>query len=441
MSFGHIAIIGGGYSGTMQAINLLRHSKARVTLIERGPRVARGAAYSTPYADHLLNVRAGRMSAFADAPAHFSDWLSKRGGGDADSFAQRRIYGDYLQEILTEAASRAGERLTLIKGDASSVTRADGCEQVDLSDGRRVLADAVIFSVGNLPPETPRAFHGDLGDLYVADPWSGDIAASLRSDDEVLLVGTGLTAIDAALMLDSAGFKGRITAISRRGLVPRAHAASHEVPELDVPPATECASLTRMVRGNARAIGWHAAIDQLRPHTQPLWASASAEQRGRFLRHLRPYWDVHRHRIAPEIADRLDSMRSDGRLRFMAGKILWASKEADYATVVWRPRGEVGESRIAVARIVNCTGPRGNIARSGELLLEQLFKAGRIRPDPCRIGIDIDSRCRVIGLGGRPSETLYAIGPMTRGALWEIVAVPDLRIQTDRLARQMQDAP
>ena len=430
MSIGHAAIVGGGFSGTLAAIHLLRRG-ARVTLIERTPRLARGVAYSTRHPEHLLNVRAGSMSAFPDQPDHFAVWLAAREEGDGTTFAQRRTYGRYLEELLAAAAAET-DRLTIVQDEAVDLARGDDCEVVRLASGAEVRADAAILSVGNLPPEIPRGIDvAQLGDAYVADPWASDIAAGLRPDDTVFLIGTGLTAIDAALMLDAAGFQGRTVAVSRRGMVPRAHAEMHSPPPrlADVPEPT-CSALTRSVRANAAEIGWRAAIDQLRPVTQRLWATAPVMERKRFLRHLRPYWDVHRHRIAPEIAARIEKMEREGRLEFHSGKIAQASKDE----VVWRPRGCEREERLAVRRIVNCTGPQGNIARAGEPLLDALVAQSRIRPDPCCIGIDVDERARTLAADGRASDTLLAIGPMTRGAFWEIVAVPDIRVQAAALA-------
>jgi uncharacterized NAD(P)/FAD-binding protein YdhS len=436
---GHIAIIGGGYSGALQAINLLRFSTARVTLIEKAQRAARGAAYSTRHADHLLNVRADGMSAFADDPGHFAKWLARDGGGEASSFAQRRVYGRYLEELLGAAAAQAGERLRLVRGQAVAVTRSGNREVVALADGGTIEADRVILSVGNLPPETPRGISPDLGpDVYVADPWAGDITAGLGADDRVLLIGTGLTAVDAALMLDAAGFEGAIVALSRRGLVPRAHDESAgEAAPLAERPEGELGALLRWVRQAAGRTGWRDAVDSLRAHTQPIWASAPLRQREQFLRHLRPYWDVHRHRIAPSIAERIRGMEAAGRLQFRAGRIVSAHSGDKGAKVVWRPRGGDTNESLSARRVVNCTGPQGDVARAGDPLLAQLLKEGRIRADPCRIGIDIDAGCRTLDAGGASSQTLYAVGPMTRGALWEIVAVPDLRVQTHALARQL----
>jgi uncharacterized NAD(P)/FAD-binding protein YdhS len=432
----HVAIVGGGFSGVLQAINLLRHRDARVTLIERG-RLASGAAYSTRNAEHLLNVRASGMSAFPEQPRHFADWLAANGGGDADAFAERRLYGRYLKQLLSEAE---GERLATMQGDAVDIVHEGGCETVRLADGRSVAADVAILSIGNLAPDVPReiAAAGLPDGVYVADPWAGDIAAGLGEGDHVLLIGTGLTAIDAVLMLDAAGFKGRTLALSRRGLVPRAHAApAPPVPAPETMPEPRCTSLLRSVRADAERFGWRGAVDRLRSVTQPLWAAASAEERRRFLRHLRPWWDVHRHRIAPGIAAALERMQAEGRLELGAGKLVLVHASGNGALVRWRPRSSGGEQEIEVRRIVNCTGPQGNVARAGEPLLANLVAAGRIRPDVCRIGIDVDERLRTVGADGLPSDSLYAIGPMTRGALWEIVAVPDLRVQVDKLARRL----
>ncbi len=439
MTLRHIAIVGGGYAGTIQAISLLRHSTARITLIERTDRLPRGAAYSTRHSEHLLNVRASKMSAFADSPAHFEDWLSKLGAGDGASFAQRRLYGAYLKELFEEAAGEAGERLQIVAGEAVAVTSDGEGETVRLASGETVHADTVILSIGNLPPNVPPTIPAGLAPgVFVADPWTGDLTAGLSDVDQALLIGTGLTAIDAALTLDAAGFRGHIMAISRRGMVPRPHDRRLlETPELAEAPSGGLAEMTRAVRKSAERIGWQPAVDQLRPHTQALWASAPPERRMRFLRHLRPYWDVHRHRIAPEIGDRIDAMQRDGRLSLEAGKLVSVEPSGAAAKVIWRRRGAAATEELCVARIVNCTGPRGNVTRSGEPLLDQLVSVGRIRPDPCRIGIDIDSDCRAIASDGTAAASLYAIGPMTRGALWEVVAVPDIRVQTDSLARQL----
>jgi uncharacterized NAD(P)/FAD-binding protein YdhS len=341
-----------------------------------------------------------------------------------------------VRSLLENAVGSAGERLAILRAEVRDVKPTVTVETVELTGGERIEADAVVLALGNLPPQTPRliASAGLAVGIYSADPWSADLASGLNSDDTVLLVGTGLTAIDAALLLDSAGFEGRILALSRRGLLPRAHADCPLSPvELDGIPPSRCTDLLRMLRTAAEQVGWRAAVDSLRPVTQRVWAQASLAERQRFLRHLRPWWDVHRHRIAPSIAARLAGMIAQGRLEVASGKIVTVEAAGNAARLGWRARGGESVSLIEVRRIVNCTGPQSDISRAGEPLLDALLASGRIRPDPCRIGVDVDRQCRTLS-GGGASETLRAIGPISKGAFWEMVAVPDIRHQVQDLA-------
>jgi uncharacterized NAD(P)/FAD-binding protein YdhS len=435
-----VAIIGAGFSGSLLAINLLRHDGPRATLIERRPdRLARGVAYGTARQEHLLNVRASNMSAFPDQPNHFTSWLAAR-GLDASGFAERRTYGLYLKDLLDQAIMSAPHRLRIVEGEAIGLDMGVAQSRVQLADGTAVAADTVVLAQGNLPPH-PLPHFGDLGDkVYVADPWSGDIAGGLSAHDSVLLIGTGLTAIDVAMTLDFAGFRGRIMALSRRGLVPRRHELAGPPPAREDRPRQSGARLVAHVRRRAAIVGWRAAIDELRPYTQDIWRAASVDQQARFLRHLRPWWDVHRHRIAPPVAERVDAMTGEGRLSFSAGQIV-ATHPHDVGTqVVWRPRGTTEGRNMLVSRIINCTGPQGDVQRSTDALLRQLVDTGLIRPDRLHLGIDVDARGRALRRDGGADDRLLAIGPMTRGAHWEIVAVPDLRQQAWTLARRLSVA-
>lgn len=444
MSDDHVAIVGGGFSGTLLAINLMRHEGPRATLIERREaQIARGVAYGTAHAEHLLNVRAGNMSAIPDDPSHFVRWLERHGLGDARTFVPRRIYGAYLGAMLEEARATHGARLTLIEGEAVALDRtADAC-RLTLADGRTLEATTTVLALGNLPPHTPPGLDPAVlpADIYAADPWAGDVAAGLGDDDTVVLVGSGLTAIDVALTLDTAGFRGRMLAISRRGLSPRRHADTPAPAGLREKPAGSLSALVAHTRERADAIGWRGAVDELRPVTQMMWGAAEQATRARFLRHLRPYWDVHRHRLATGVADRIEGLVAAGRLSFAAGKIVDArATEGTGATLRWRPRGGDAIAVTQAARIVNCTGPQGDLLRSAEPLIRYLLDTGMIRPDGLRIGLDVDQQSRVIGADGTSDDSLYCIGPMTRGDLWEVVAVPDIRQQNWTLARRLSHA-
>lgn len=171
-----------------------------------------------------------------------------------------------------------------------------------------------------------------------------------------------------------------------------------------------------------------------------MWRAADAEKRSRFLRHLRPFWDVHRHRIAPQVEARLARMRADGRWVVRAGKVVKVTVDEAGLAVQLRARGGQEIETLQVARVVNCTGPLGDLRRTGDRLLQRLAERGDIRPDPLSIGIDVDRQCRAIASDGSAQQRLFVVGPMTRGAHWEIVAVPDIRRQVWTLARDITGA-
>jgi uncharacterized NAD(P)/FAD-binding protein YdhS len=423
----HVAIIGGGFSGTLQAINLLRHDGPRATLIERQAVPGRGIAYSTAHPDHLLNVRAGNMSALPQDPEHFIRWLARR-RPDRSGFVPRLVYGDYLAELLAEACAAAPDRLTILHDEACDVALSDSGATVSLASGRALSADMVILAPGNLPPHIPRPLDPSAlpAGSFAAEPWNADVAEGLGPD--------------IALLLDSRGFRGRIVALSRRGLAPRAHADAATPSSLDVRPPAHAVALLRHVRERSNAVGWRAAVDELRPYTESLWQAASMAERERFLRHLRAWWDVHRHRIAPQVAMRIDALRTEGRLEIVAGKLQTTEAHGDGARVRYRPRGQDERRTLEVRRIVNATGPQGNVERSEQPLIRRLLARGMIRPDPLRIGIDVTTQSEVIDAHGQVQDRLLALGPMTRGTFWEIVAVPDIRRQTWSVARKLANA-
>lgn len=441
---GHVLIVGGGFSGTLLAINLLRHDGPRVTLVERRrDQLARGVAYSAADESHLLNVRAANMSAFPDDRDHFVRWLGDHGLGGPSSFVPRTVYGRYLRQTLEDALGTASGRLTLIEGDVCALRPLGEGVEARLAGGRSLRVDRAVLALGNLPPHAPPGIDVDALplDCYCDDPWAADIADGLNDGDDVLLLGTGLTAVDAALLLQRRGFGGRITAMSRRGLRPRTHMDGQPpVRPADEKPAHTLSALVRSMRAQAAAEGWRNAVDSLRPVTQMLWAGADDATRARFLRHLRPFWDVHRHRLAPSVGAQIDAMVAQGQLDFIGGKLSSAAAGPAGVTVEYRARGGSSVERRQFRRVVNCTGPQGDLLRTREPLLVQLLRDGVIRPDSLRLGVDVDATTRTIAADGESQRCIHAIGPMTRGTSWEIVAVPDIRVQSWNLARILANA-
>lgn len=412
---GHVAVVGAGFSGTMLAVHLLRQG-LKVTLIDRSGRYGEGLAYSTCEAVHLLNVPAANMSAFPDDPRHFARWLEDRGEGNGATFAPRRTYRTYVAEIFQAEGSAAN----CVHGAAVAIVNG----KLRLASGSSIECDAVVIAAGNLEPAPVRRVAEAVP--LVDDPWSTEGRAALskfaRQDGDILLVGTGLTMVDTVLSLESQGFGGRVVAISRRGLLPRAHIMSASI-DIELPASLRLADLVRWTRSHTGTADWTAVIDALRPITAQIWKSWSGRERSRFLRHLRPWWDVHRHRIAPQIWTQLDALRNSGRLTIRAGRIVGG----DGSSVRIRLRGETRAETMRAAGIVNCTGPRGDIRAAADPLFDSLLANAMARTDDFGLGLEVDDRCRV-------SDRLYAVGPMTRGTFWEVVAVPDIREQVQRLA-------
>jgi len=310
---------------------------------------------------------------------------------------------------------------------------------VALDNGSELDCSALVLAQGNQPPDPLRAAEGISPELFINDPWSDDGRAAVStvaaSGGDVLIVGTGLTMVDVVLSLESAGHRGRILALSRRGLVPRAHAPHQPVAvEREEVPHGSVRGLWRWLRRRGVEAGWRGAVDSLRPHSHVLWRSLDADQQKRFLRHARPWWDVHRHRIAPEVAAVLKRMIGDGQLEIAAGRIN-SMREGNrdlVAGIQRRGTDEVSERHFALG--LNCTGPLGAIGRTEDGVLKSLFERKMARPDALGIGLDVDERSRVAG-----ADRLWAVGPLTKGAMWEIVAVPDIRGQVADVAKDIAE--
>ena len=260
-----VAIVGAGFSGTLLAINLLEQPDVEVLLIERDRhRMGAGVAYSSTETSHLLNVRAGNMSAFADRPDHFCDWLAAHGLGCEAAFVTRATYGRYLRETLRVAMERYGRRLKLVDDEVLDIEEKDGQVTLGLVNGGLIEADRAVLAIGNLPPHDPPAIAGAHlpAHRYIADPWASDFAEGLADDAAVLVVGTGLTAVDVILRLAASGFAGPITALSRRGLRPHRHVDGLPRPKpVLARPAPDLSELVRWARGEAKDRDWRLVVD------------------------------------------------------------------------------------------------------------------------------------------------------------------------------------
>jgi uncharacterized NAD(P)/FAD-binding protein YdhS len=430
-----VIIVGGGFSGTMLAAELARKGIAS-TLVEGGGRAGEGTAFSTDEKAHLLNVPAGRMGAWADEPGHFASEV-EREGYEPHEFVPRKRYGEYLRKILDEA--RASGRVKVVQQDAVAAEREGDGWIVSLADGSRVQGHALALAQGNQAPQSLPYARGIDEKFFVNDPWSDDgraaIVRAAASGGDVLLVGTGLTMVDMVLTLDEVRLRGRMTAVSRRGQVPRAHADHGTAPvTLEELPKGSLKRMWRWLLDRGAAVGWRAAVDSLRPHSQALWQSWSASEQRRFLRHARPWWDVHRHRIAPEVGGRIKRLVQIGRLEIVAGRVtdMWVKDNKLDVSIKRRGKRQADDHKFVLA--INCTGPLGAISLSKDPLLASLFEAGLAKPDALDLGLEVDEQSRVAG-----GERIWALGPLTKGKWWEITAVPDIRGQVAAVAQDIAE--
>jgi uncharacterized NAD(P)/FAD-binding protein YdhS len=454
-----VAIVGGGFSGTMTAAHLLRQAHRdgvalHVELFDDHPALGQGVAYRTPDDRHLLNVPAAKMSAWPDQPDDFLQFargeMPDAGPGD---FLPRSLFGRYVRHTFDRAvAACTGGRVTLAvrRQNVRAIRgRADG--RLDVSAGERSAAvDAVVLAIGHRPPDDPvgERWHGPRT-RWIGDPWSSLALSTVEPHEPVLLLGTGLTAVDVVLSLGGARRTAPVTALSRHGLLPAGHARGAVAPadlaaaleSFRAAPKLTTAALLRAVRAaadRAADLGhdWRGVIDALRPHTAGLWRRLDAGERLRFMKHVRPFWEIHRHRVAPPVAAELEAARAAGRLTTLAGRIERVVADDDGATVHWRPRGgrDSGEARVCrVAWVVNCTGPGAHARSRTHPLVAQMCDQRLLTPDELGLGVltaeDGDDAGLAISAGGRVDPRLAVVGTLRKAALWESTAVPELRQQ------------
>jgi uncharacterized NAD(P)/FAD-binding protein YdhS len=426
-----IAIIGGGFSGAMLAARLAECGVASV-LIDRTGSFGPGLAYSTPFEGHLLNVRANRMSAVEGRPDNFVDWLRASAGwrADPDGFAPRRYFGEYLQHRLNAVRLAHPGRIELVTGEATAV-EPDG---VRLAGGRRIAARAVVLATGNPAPKIARSGARRI----IPDPWAAGALDKIGPQDEVIILGSGLTMVDMVLWLDANGRTGRIRVLSRRGLTPRAHGEHHDTPApptdrlLKAPPSAQLAEARRLAGETG---SWRSVMEGLRPRTAQLWIEADPKTRARWLRHLRPWWDVHRHRIPPEIDAAMDRLKAAGRLDVLAGRVDHIDAEADSVTVHWRPRDGSQQPPLTAGWLIDCTGPGHAAAQTP--VTAALLAEGRVRLESLGLGLDVATDGRAIRADGTPDDRLFVLGPPAFASFWETTAVPDIRKRIEDVVRTL----
>jgi len=442
-----IVIIGSGFSGTLTAIQLMRHQTdlmLDITLIERAG-FGRGIAYSTPFAHHLLNVPAGKMSCLPDEPEHFLNWLhDKNPDSQETDFISRQRFGDYLNHCLDQAeqARPATTHFQKIDQEAIAIHPSGESYVIALEDGSSLSADRVVLALGNSSnaiPNFPQSpfYHSER---FIANPWLTEELLRIPPEADLFIIGTGLTMIDKVLQLKAQNHRGKIIALSRKGLLPQAHDLTclpilQPLGKHPTPSVRELFRQFRIVLAQGEN-NWRSLVDGLRPQTQQLWQSLPKAEKERFLRHVRPYWESHRHRMAPEIATQIERFIETKQLEILAGRILAYQESDDRVEVIIQPRKQAEPIRLQVDYVLNCSGSGANFLQRTDALVVNLIQNGLIVPDCLGMGLNcLPNGC----LLNRESATsnLYTLGPPMKGLLWESTAVPEIRQQAKTLAETL----
>ncbi len=451
-----VAIVGGGAAGALAAIHLLREHRERgaleIDLIDRTGSFGAGVAYGTQDPLHVLNVPAVRMGAISGHPEHFHEWLTERDEAvDDEAFLPRGLYATYIRDLLATAEREASDaRLRRHCGEVTTIAEHFGNAtaplELTLADGERLEADRVILALGPLGGGDPITVPPELKDsgVYVADPWATGAIEEAREARSVLIVGTGLSMVDIALTLGEADDGPRVRAISRHGLVPRRHRRSltnvrrFHIPTEDgtIEPIV-AAIFGQICRVSKQGDDWRDVIDSMRPVTPSIWQALRTDEKQRFLDEFQRLWDVHRFRMAPEVADRFDALTAAGRLETGAASIVSVEPHGAGARVFLRTPGAHELDAVEVDRVINCSGAGCDLRRQAPPLLAGMLAAGLARPDELGLGLDIAEDGSLLDREGEPSERLFAIGSLRKGVEWEAIGITEIRDHSAAVARQI----
>jgi uncharacterized NAD(P)/FAD-binding protein YdhS len=441
-----IAIIGGGFTGAAVAYNLATRPgfafSADIVVFEPREQIGRGLAYDTAEPAHRINVPAARMSLRPDVPDDFARWLEDRGATaddpdahrpNGDVFPRRGVFGAYVTNSVRPYLESGAIRH--IRSSVRHVRHLpDGWEITDAT-GERLVATVLVIATTHPPPAPPRALAAALKDhpRFIPDPTQPPSLDAIRPEDDVLIVGNGLTAADVVATLERKGHRGRLLCVSRRGLRSRGHAVSAQEPFGDFldPPVISARDLLSRVRSTIRSaqaegLTWHAVIDRVRGQAGTFWRDLPIAERRRIIRHLRVVWDVHRFRIAPQVEQALDDAIADGRLDIRAASIIGTRIEGERIAVTLKPKGGGPQVERVFDAVAVTTGPAHGGILESQPWLGDLGTAGHLHLDPTGLGIDCDGRSRALGADERPDDTLLIAGPLARGYFGELMGLPQV---------------
>jgi uncharacterized NAD(P)/FAD-binding protein YdhS len=433
-----VLVLGDGASAVALVYALAKRLRHRLSVgvIGRGAALGEGIAYASRNRLHVLNAPAEAMSIDPDDPACFVRWLNAKGENLTDwedQFVPRHLYGEHLADLVGRAReiSRGFLHLETFRSEALGLIATPQGWILSHAGGSLAARNVVLATGNDMPTPIAGTFGPEVASLIIDNP-RGKLDIDANAD--VLLLGSGLTAIDALLTLTERGHRGRITLLSRHELLPAAHVKAQAFPPLEPPYPETARRLIRALRSHVGAKpdapSWQGFMNAMRPKWQEVWHSLPADERRRFIRHGAAIWNVHRYRMAPRIATRLQDLSG---VAVMQGKLrrIFLAGDAKLAVGV-TSRGK--QTRLLVNYLVNCSGPNSDPAKTHDPLIENLVASRLVRTSPAGAGLDVDENDRVVNQNGSTHRTLFAMGALTKGRWWEITAIPEISRKADRIA-------
>jgi uncharacterized NAD(P)/FAD-binding protein YdhS len=437
-----VCVVGGGFTGAAASIACLARIDRpfRLVVVEPSASLGRGVAYGAHHPLHLLNVRTRDLSVRAGQPGDFLNWAFRQldqgenhaglHDGLAHTFLPRQLFGEYVRERFFEAVEGRGDvELKIVNAVATSCAKEGNRFTLRFDRAEKLQADVVLLATAyGLPSSTPT---GALAPFDALPP------ERINRAGNMVIIGSGLTMVDVLLGARRDGFQGKVTVISKHGQLPRPHASKGVVPrESGLSRSKRLSSLTTAVAiacaaAEAHRTPWQAVINSVRSSLQDIWQGLPVEEQARFLRHVRPLWDAHRHRLPLEVHGRLQAEFNEGRAVLLRGQVTKAERDGEGFRLVLRRRGSKETETVAADLAFDCTGYRPDLASP---LIQSLVAQGAVREDAHRLGLAVEPNGRVLSKNGPPTRGLFALGPLCQGSLWEITAVPEIVRQCDEAA-------
>ncbi|MFM2207799.1 MAG: hypothetical protein RL213_1774 [Bacteroidota bacterium] len=450
-----IGIIGGGFCGAMAAIHLLRSGREGLSVILFDPssETGRGIAYAPYSTGHLLNVRAGNMSAFPEAPDDFVKWLAQHGTGSelqtaelAKSYQPRSLFGDYISGLFSSEKAKHGDAIRIVRKRITGFRKDENQHVLRTHDGDEVRVDRTLLATGNFlpgkPKGVPESFVGSP--LYFNDPWSEASVTGYSGVLPVLLMGTGLTMVDVVIGLREKGYKGPVVALSPKGfrILPHRDYEPQQGILESLHPPYRLREVFRVFRYHirevrSRGVTGEAVVDAVRSRTGEIWSGFTQEEKRTFVSHLRHLWGLARHRLPATVHSQISEELARGYLEIRAGRMTGLTEENGAAKATFFSRESGDAETILVGRVINCTGPQTDLQRLSDPLFNDLIGQGFVTPDPLGMGIHCDRYGHPIGMDLKTDKTMVAIGSLLKGDRWESTAVPELRMQAKVAAERL----